>query len=97
MWQAEADIELTLSAPPTTAVGQKALALAKRRYSTVKHEHYFLERITVRIYFKMILAVQLISLVLGRKKFSFILQQAIISIGLQHLTMMQINHTGVCK
>ena len=35
MWQAEADTELTLSAPPTTAVGQKALALAKRRYSTV--------------------------------------------------------------
>ena len=35
MWQAEADIELTLTASPTTAVGQKALALAKRRYSTV--------------------------------------------------------------
>ena len=35
MWQAEADAELTLSASPTTAVGQKALALAKRRYSTV--------------------------------------------------------------
>ena len=35
MWQAEADKELTLSASPTTAVGQKALALAKRRYSTV--------------------------------------------------------------
>ena len=35
MWQAEADTELTLSASPTTAVGQKALALAKRRYSTV--------------------------------------------------------------
>ena len=34
-WQAEADTELTLSASPTTAVGQKALALAKRRYSTV--------------------------------------------------------------
>ena len=33
MWQAEADTELTLSASPTTAVGQKALALAKRRYS----------------------------------------------------------------
>ena len=29
MWQAEADTELTLSASPTTAVGQKALALAK--------------------------------------------------------------------
>ena len=29
MWQAEADTELTLSALPTTAVGQKALALAK--------------------------------------------------------------------
>ena len=37
MWQAEADTELTLSASPTTAVGQKALALAKRRYSTVAH------------------------------------------------------------
>ena len=36
MWQAEADTELTLSASPTTAVGQKVLALAKRRYSTVK-------------------------------------------------------------
>ena len=35
MWQAEADTELTLSASPNTAVGQKALALAKRRYSTV--------------------------------------------------------------
>ena len=35
MLQAEADAELTLSASPTTAVGQKALALAKRRYSTV--------------------------------------------------------------
>ena len=35
MWQAEADTELTLSASPATAVGQKALALAKRRYSTV--------------------------------------------------------------
>ena len=33
MWQAEADTEL--SASPTTAVGQKALAMAKRRYSTV--------------------------------------------------------------
>ena len=38
MWQAEADTELTLSASPTTAVGQKALALAKRRYSTVTYE-----------------------------------------------------------
>ena len=37
MWQAEADRELTLSASPTTAVGQKALAMAKRRYSTVRH------------------------------------------------------------
>ena len=35
MWQAEADTELTLFALPTTAVGQKALAMAKRRYSTV--------------------------------------------------------------
>ena len=35
MWQAEADTEMTLSASPSTAVGQKALALAKRRYSTV--------------------------------------------------------------
>ena len=35
MWQADADTELTLSASPTTAVGQKLLALAKRRYSTV--------------------------------------------------------------
>ena len=35
LWQAEADTELTLSASPTTAVGQKALAMAKRRYSTV--------------------------------------------------------------
>ena len=39
MWQAEADTELTLSASPTTAVGQKALALAKRRYSTVSCCH----------------------------------------------------------
>ena len=35
MWQAEADTELKLSASPTKEVGQKALALAKRRYSTV--------------------------------------------------------------
>ena len=35
MWQAEADTELTLYASPTTAVGQKALAMAQRRYSTV--------------------------------------------------------------
>ena len=35
LWQAEADTELTMSASPTTAVGLKALALAKRRYSTV--------------------------------------------------------------
>ena len=35
MWQAEADTELTLFTSPTTAVGQKALALAKRCYSTV--------------------------------------------------------------
>ena len=35
MWQAEADTEWTLSASPTTAVGKKALALAKRRYFTV--------------------------------------------------------------
>ena len=35
MWQAEADTELTLPASPSTAAGQKALALAKRRYSTV--------------------------------------------------------------
>ena len=31
MWQAEADKELALSASPTTVVGQKVLALAKRR------------------------------------------------------------------
>ena len=42
MWQAEADTELTLSASPTTAVGQKALALAKRRYSTVVHKKHVL-------------------------------------------------------
>ena len=36
MWQAEAYTEMTLSASLTTAVGQKALALAKRRYSTVQ-------------------------------------------------------------
>ena len=41
MWQAEADTELTLSASPTTAVGQKALALAKRRYSTVLTLQFF--------------------------------------------------------
>ena len=41
MWQAEADTELTLSASPTTAVGQKALALAKRRYSTVHRQTIF--------------------------------------------------------
>ena len=35
MWHAEADTELTLSASPITAVGQKTLALAKRHYSTV--------------------------------------------------------------
>ena len=35
LWQADADIDMTLSASPTTAVGQKALALAKRRFSTV--------------------------------------------------------------
>ena len=35
MWQAEADTELTLSASPTTAVGQEVFALAKRRYTTV--------------------------------------------------------------
>ena len=35
MWQAEADTEFTMSGSPTTAVGQKALALAKRRYFTV--------------------------------------------------------------
>ena len=35
MWQAEADTELTLPASSTTVVGQKALALAKRRHSTV--------------------------------------------------------------
>ena len=36
MWQAEADTELTLSASPSIAVGQKALAMAKRCYSTVE-------------------------------------------------------------
>ena len=35
MWEAEADTELTQSASLTTVVGQKALALAKWRYSTV--------------------------------------------------------------
>ena len=35
MWQAEADTEMTLTASPTTEVGQKELALAQRRYSTV--------------------------------------------------------------
>ena len=35
MWQAEADKELTLSASPTTVVGQNALALA-----TVKHQPF---------------------------------------------------------
>jgi len=36
LWQAEAETELTLSASsPTAAVGQKALALAKKRYSMV--------------------------------------------------------------
>ena len=39
LWQAEADTELTLTASPTTAVGQKALALAKKRYSTVQFFH----------------------------------------------------------
>ena len=33
LWQAEADTELKLSASPTAAMGQKALALAKRSYS----------------------------------------------------------------
>ena len=41
MWQAEADTELTLSASPTTAVGQKALALAKRHYSMVHTQTIF--------------------------------------------------------
>ena len=36
MWQPEADTELTLSASPITAMGQKALAMAKSRYSTVQ-------------------------------------------------------------
>ena len=36
MGQAKADTELTLSTSPTTAVGQKALALDKRRYPTVE-------------------------------------------------------------
>ena len=35
IWQAEAYKELTLSASPTTAVGQKALTLPERRYSMV--------------------------------------------------------------
>ena len=35
LWQAEADTELTLSVSPTTEVGQKALAQARRCYSTV--------------------------------------------------------------
>ena len=30
LWQAEADTELTLSASPTTAVGQNAISLAKK-------------------------------------------------------------------
>ena len=34
MWQAEADTQLTLSASPTTAVGQKALALASIVYTS---------------------------------------------------------------
>ena len=39
MWQAEADKELTLSASPATAVGEKTLTLANRRYSTVLSLH----------------------------------------------------------
>ena len=35
LWQAEGDTELTLSASPAAAVGQKAIAMAKRHYSTV--------------------------------------------------------------
>ena len=39
VWQAQADTELT-STSPTAAVDQKALHLAKRRYSTVfKNQH----------------------------------------------------------
>ena len=37
MWQAEADTELTLSASLTTAVGQKALSMAKKRLSMFVH------------------------------------------------------------
>ena len=35
LWQAEADTEMTPSDLPTTLVVHKALAMAKRRYSTV--------------------------------------------------------------
>ena len=35
MWQAEADIELTLSASPATGVGELTLTMANWRYSTV--------------------------------------------------------------
>ena len=35
MWQAEADIELTLSALPAAALGQLTLTLTNWRYSTV--------------------------------------------------------------
>ena len=35
MWQAEADLELILSALPVTAVGQLTLTLANWRYGTV--------------------------------------------------------------
>ena len=40
LWQAEADTELTLSASPTTTVGQKALPLASMEFCLEKHLSY---------------------------------------------------------
>ena len=39
MWQAEADTELTLSASPAPAVGELALTMANRHYSTGASHH----------------------------------------------------------
>ena len=40
MWQAEADTELTLSASPTTAVGQKALFHGRTNLTPGKRMFY---------------------------------------------------------
>ena len=52
MWQAEADMELTLSALPATTVGQWALTLAHWRYITVPYiclSQYILKSVTLSV------------------------------------------------